>query len=273
MRIVGILALVGSVLFCQISFATDIQGFKLQPWKDCASDIPCEIIEPKDWSYGEIEFVSNALIKFRSGGLRHILNTIQSFGYNTIERSSFWYFLRFDFEKIFAHDRTSETSAVTIESEERGTIVLTDTFFNEPVKIDPISGENHQEIILLHELAHAYDLHRVFSTSQEFLNLSGFEIDNIVPTFKKITLKEIKDANLEFDELRSNKKFLEAHNMGREIGIKNGLPRLYSLSNPSEAFADIVAFIYFDKNAENYLSSELIEYIDRTVLKGARKLY
>lgn len=271
MRIVGILALGVSVIFSNISMAAD-HGFEMRPWQDCSNQKICDVIGPKNWTDSEKIFISNTLNKFNENGLKQFILEIQELGFKTFERSSHWYFFGMDPKNFFAVNQSDGTHAITFDN--TLSIVVMDEFFKSSVQIDYVSLANLKEITLLHELAHAFDFQGRFSNSPEFLELAGFVMDqssnfNIL-TFSRSTPEEIKSLMIKVTELNAQHQFEAAIQEERKHGMERGLPRFYSTGNPGEAFADIVAFIYFDKSAPEYMDPRLIEYIDLNVLKGAR---
>lgn len=100
-----------------------------------------------------------------------------------------------------------------------------------------------------------------------FKNFTG---ELYAPEYTAANKGELAMFNLGRNMLNTQNRKWEALKLEREFGMSKGLPRFYSTSNPAEAFADVVAFIYFDPNVKSYLSPEMIEYIDKNVLKGSR---
>lgn len=272
MKIVGILTLAaficGSVVLSSISYAQGwnnilSSGFKTEPWTDCASTVPCQYVGPKEWAPAESDFIQNTLVKFKLGGLSHILNTIHRLGFTSFKRTQKWYSLDLSNNLAFGQVKSNDyTYAITL-NEADTQIILMDVFFNDR-SADPITNVSLQEITLLHEIAHAYDYKNRFSDSAEFQKLAGFS-----PGFK-VPSDQVSKANKEFFRLRDLNEFDKANQFSRQFGMKHGVPRIYSMGNPHEAFADLVAYIYFDENAPQYLDARLIQYIDENVLKRAR---
>lgn len=283
MKIVGIFVLgsflLGNLLLTSVAHSSDMLNFltlnfKTQALQDCASDIPCALVEPKEWTQEEAEFLNATINKFKYGGLRDILFKIRSIGYFSFERTSYWFYRDMSPSTGFKPSKNESIHGIT-RNYDYYTIIFTDAFFNDALVTDPISNANRKEITLLHEISHALDYKGLFSKDPEFLQLAGFDYDDNGVTFvsTKATPKELYDINIVVDDMRTEKKSIEAEQSSRQFGMERGLPRVYSFSNSAEAFADIVSFIYFDPTASTYLDAKLIEYIDTNVLKGARSTF
>ena len=272
MRIVGILALVGSVLFCNNVFARGLGGilsrdFEMVPFNDC-HNAPCDTVQPKTWDPDEIRVIDNAILKFKFGGLNHVINFIKAAGFKQFQRASNWFLP--DLSKIgFAVSPTYFQMAVAIEGMYPA-LVFTDEFFKSELFVVGLENVPIQEITVLHEIMHAFDYKNRFSHSAEFLELTGFKASEFLglSTFK-VTEEELAKAQKKYHELKTTDQ-RRAQEFEREFSMDYGMPSLYSMKDPQEAFAEIATYIYFDATANQYLELSLIEYIDVHVLKGAR---
>lgn len=276
MRIVGILTLWALLVFANIANA-DVHGFKTIPWQDCTRESECKVLEPKEWATHELSFLDETLSEFKRDGLNSLIQKVISLNFS-LQRTAYWQYVGFAPEHpLGTYFRNEFVHAVTIRNSNKSLLVFSDRFFNSQLDVDHISNVDFKKITLLHELVHAYDSEAEnWSTSIEFRKLAGFshsqEAEFNQPIYVKATPEELDKVDRKIKELLGAGKELEAHNIDREFGMALGLPRYYSTTTPHEAFADIVTFIFFDKNAETYLSPELISFIDMWVLKGARAL-
>jgi hypothetical protein len=267
MRIVGILTLVGSVLFCNLAFASGLSflnlSFETRAWQICDQDIPCNIIQPKEWAPAESLLISDTVRKLKNGGLAPILIFLKDMGF-TFERTTYWYEQSFQFETFLEKTRNDHNLAVTVPK--AYVIAFTDSFFSYPVKLDERSNARIQELTVLHEMAHGFDYEGRFSESTEFLQLAGFD----ETTMKFLNSEELAATQAKIAEQYDKGLYSGAYDLDRNFGMAHGLPRAYSMSQPAEAFADLVSFIYFDSTAPEYINKKLIDYIDKNVLKGVR---
>lgn len=274
MKIVGILVrwtlLCGSIALSNISLA-DVHGFKTVPWQDCVRPKQCQAMQPKEWSTSELFFLSETLNEFKKNGLSHFLAKIQSNNILTLERATAWYsFGPNPFQPVYAPNNYIHAIAMP---DEHSSIVILDKFFSREVPNDPITGVDFIKITLLHELAHAFDSNGKLSSAKEFYEEAGFvnlDEDIYIPQLEPTRSSLAELARYQSSMMKKSNFFEEAEKFEREFGMKIGLPRLYSASNPAEAFADLVAYIYFDPKASGYISKKLLEYIDNNVLDGAR---
>lgn len=250
------------------SHAHAIQNFQFIEWQNCSEKIVCKTIKPKSWKASEITVLNNILDRFENGGLLNVIDSIQKAGYISFQR----------IQRGYATTQTAlGTKAVRADlgvwafatvNSQYPTIAITDKFFKSEM-IDPYSGVNIQEIYLLHEMAHAFDNHRKLSWDPEFLKLTKFDAKGFYAGISYDQYRKLRYEDVKLEISDNNPK--EAFKYQRETGMSLGLPRLYSMSLPDEAFADLVAFIYLDPNAPNYIDKKLIQYIDKNVLHGARR--
>jgi hypothetical protein len=157
-----------------------------------------------------------------------------------------------------------------VTDQTRGWIVFFDLFFNNPIKIDPITHTDLRSHTFLHELIHAYDKDHSISLNADFLRLAGFQTDTFHPDFIKNTMTEREAIIEDIIRHKQNQRELEAFTLEREYGMSYGLPRLYSMTSPHEALADLASHIFYDESHLRYIDPKLVEYVDAHILHSAR---
>lgn len=244
-----------------------LQKFQFIEWQDCSEKIVCKTIKPKKWKKSEVSTVLKILNRFEAGGLLHVLESIQGAGYISFQRIQRGYNITHTNSNVKSAQPDLGVWAFAVVGTPNLTIAITDKFFKSKM-VDPYSGASIQQIYLLHEIAHAFDHTLKLSWDPEFLRLIKFDSQGYYIGVSYEEFKKFHNQDALFEIIDNNPE--KALKYQREVGMSLGLPRLYSMSNPNEAFADLVAFIYLDSNASNYIDKKLIQYIDKNILKGFR---
>jgi hypothetical protein len=131
----------------------------------------CLVAGPKDWREEERRIVEDALQRLTSHELvRGILVRARENGYGGVRR--------------YASDTRREASGTHVTKFSPGFVLynsrvvgITDAFFVTADLRDPLSGYRFGDLILLHELIHAFD-DRKLSTGPEFTSLTGWVFRN-----------------------------------------------------------------------------------------------
>lgn len=262
------------ILVCQsfLAFANiagDNKGidFRLQNKPSCAGiELYCEVTEPKDWSAEEALFISTDLEKLKNNGLSSFLNRVLNNGISEISRVSYGFAL----DIYMDHPIKRATTPFAYTQKDPASITFTNLFFEYPVKEDPLTNVSLKSLTLLHELAHAYDIDNEISKSAYFLDKAGFDSTSIYHSeYMKVSPEELANVKEQMIKLNEQGKPVQAEYLQRTFAMNYGLPRVYSMTSPAEAFADLVAHIYYDKSASQYVDPTLYAFIKQKVLKGA----
>lgn len=144
-------------------------------------------------------------------------------------------------------------------------LIVTDRYLNYSLK-DPLGNFDRADLTMLHELAHAFDgADWQYSTSEEFLRLSGFTKDS--GTWKLSGLPQGLDDSLQqYADLLSKGNLHEAFSLSRNISAKFGLSSFAVIPFPWEYLAETTATVYFDPNASTYLNPEIVKWINKNIL-------
>lgn len=228
-------------------------GFHFTPGRPCEqmlfpTDL-CRSMHPKSWTRSEMLRMEALLAPLFEGTstLTHFFSRIQANGFNSILRYA-------------------SGSGSAWVSRKDNSINIADSLLNRVYPPDTTSGFNLQSQIVLHELAHAFD-HQGLAYSTEFLRLAGwtegpgrqYYIAGVQPS-------EIDAAVGRFVALIREGKMTEAYTVNRNFGLAHGFPTAYSMTTPSECFAEMVSHAFFDPLAGRYMSPELLSWLRANVL-------
>ena len=235
-------------------------SFDLLQGQSCSSSYQsfCDATEPKGWSVEEKQFIEDSIANLNNLGLTQFLNSVRANGFTKITRYGYGFTITPIATSMY--QRRAEIFAFT--NSVTHTISLTDYFFKNPISIDPISLRSPRDMTLLHELVHARDKDGVFSGSQEFLSLANFSGGD----FMGVSLEELNTIKEKIYDRNQISDYNGAYLIERNFGIAHGFPRLYSMTSPAEALADIAAFIVYDSTANTYIDPKLYDWVREKVL-------
>ena len=226
-----------------------------------------EVSEPKEWQASEISSLTKHLYEIRKQGLTIFFDQITEAGPIAFFRAKFGTRLVSDSDG--KPTSIPEPKLAALHYRLKNSIHFHDSYF------DPNAGkisfgdtltDRSEQIMLLHELAHAFD-HKSLqynSSNETFLKLSGWESSGKLKNVDEAEIQRVWDESVSL-----NKKGLttEAHNLAKNFAHAHGFPTLYAMMNPSETYAEMVSFISLAPDAPKYLNPELITWFKTNVLK------
>ena len=240
----------------------NVPGFALLPAAKCdeASDVAqCLVAGPKEWSADERHVIQETMRRVTAHELfRGILVAAHENGYTGLRRYST------DTKKDPTAGRVPKFSPGFVLYSSR-VIGITDAFFQTADMTDPISGYRFSDLILVHELIHAFD-DRKGSTDIGFTSVSGWVFRNNRWEYAH----PVSGYNGVFAEsltLYGRGRYGEAWTRDRTFAtsLTFPLPTIQSLAGPSESYADILAHLIVDSRATAYLNRDVVAWFEGNV--------
>ncbi|RME18159.1 MAG: hypothetical protein D6797_00995 [Bdellovibrio sp.] len=137
---------------------------------------------------------------------------------------------------------------------------VTDDFFKYMGHLDREKQVKVAKYIGLHELSHLYDYRMRFSfRDQQFLRATGWKWawflrrweNQYVPEEKRRALmKKVEEGEMSLRDL------------DRIVREQYGLPSFYSVTNPKETFAEVLAAYVLVPEAKDFLRPEIMDFLD-----------
>lgn len=243
-----------------------VSKFIFEPAMDCKtitgdSEARCAAMSPKDWNQDEIASITGYLNDFANAMPQFVSKVVVDGPLRLYRVNSF----------VDWNTRTQSYEARSTGSGEYVGgfgILLSDFGMNQPKSVDTLLGFSRVSLLLLHELAHAFEFERAqfASESPEFLHAAGWEFANGYK-LKNLDSDETAMAEAAYNNALAAGNIATAVQIQKDFGRKFGLPTLYATSRPSECFAEVVAWIFHDKTALSYLKPELVRYMREYVTK------
>jgi len=227
-------------------------GLSFSPGRPCGQRLfpeeLCRTMRPKRWLPNEIAAVRGLLAPlFEPGtGLPGFIGRVRANGFGPILRYS------------------SGSGSAWVSHKDHS-IDVADSLLDREYPPDTSSGFDLRKQILLHELAHAFDI-RELVYSEEFLGLAGWREENGAYVLPGVDGAELRATVARFIRLIGEGKMLEAYRLNRDYGLAHGFPTAYAMTSPSECFAELASHIFYDPTAERYLNAELVRWFRRRVL-------
>lgn len=260
------------VLACLVAIASAAiePGFALLPAAKCNDAVDgrqCAVAGPKEWSSDERRAMEDTMRRLIANELvRGILVSVQENGYNGFSR----YATSTKLDPKFGQVAMFSPGFVVHVSK---TIGITDAFFQTESVRDPISDYRYGDVILIHELVHAFDDRRR-SADAQFRSVTGWMSKNdrwhYSNPVDRVEYHQVFADTLTF---YSQGRHSDAWQRDRAFATSMAfpLPTIQSLVNPEESFADILAHLIVDPKASTYLKSEVIDWFAATVFPVLRE--
>jgi hypothetical protein len=242
----------------------DHTGFSLLPAAKCdeAYDVQqCLVARPKEWSTDERGAIQDSIGRLTAHALvQGLLVGARENGYDGLRR----------FASDTRHDPTHgpvpkfSPAFVLYRSKVIG---ITDAFFQTRNVRDPISDYPFGDLILVHELVHAFDDRRV-STELGFPSVTGWVFRNNRWEYANpVGFSAYNGVYAETLTLYARGRYAEAWTRDRSFATSMTfpLPTIQSLASPGEAFADILAHLIVDGKATTYLKPDVVRWFESNV--------
>jgi hypothetical protein len=221
----------------------------------------CEVARPKTWADDDQRAVAEALERIGSGELgRGVIAGALRHGYRGLSRYTT------DTRKHPANGDIAKFGPGFVLFTPK-IIGITDAFFEMADLIDPISGYRVGDVVLLHELAHAYD-DRKLSTRTDFTKLTGWRLQGERWEYEnRVSISEYNGIFAETLTLYARGRVADAWSRDRRFATRLpfALPTSQSLAAPTETFADVLAHLILDPNATTYLNAEVVAWFKKEV--------
>ena len=227
----------------------------------------CLSAGPKDWSDEERRVMRLTLDRLMTNELvRGIVAGAADNGYHGLQR----------YKTDTQPDATGAPSVkfgpgfVLYQSKVIG---ITDAFFALAEVRDGLGGHRVGDVVLVHELIHAFDDRRR-SITPEFTALSGWAFDGGRWQYKnRVNFSAYQGVFAETLTLYARGRYEEAWTRDRAFAttLHFPLPRIQSLVTPAESFADILAHLIVDPSARTYLRPAVAEWFERRIYPTLRE--
>jgi hypothetical protein len=263
------LASATETLIGQTATVPDIPAFSLLPAANCgeAGDVRrCEVAQPKEWTADERLSMQAAIRRLATDPLvRGLVVGAQDNGYRGLRR--------------YANDTQDSTTGVVpafnpgFVSYSLKVIGITDAFFQTEHVRDPISDYRFGDLVLIHELVHAYD-NRDGSSKREFTAATGWvsKDDRWLYT-NRVDYSTYLGVYADTLTLYATGRYGEARQRDRSFAtsMKVPLPTIQGLASPDETFADILAHLILDSRAATYLEPQVVRWFEANVFPALRE--
>lgn len=256
------------VLALLMAFATAPKLALLPPAK-CAEAIDrprCEAARPKPWTDSERDVMRPAIERLESNpSSRAVMQRAIENGYAGLQR--------------YASDSQPDATGTAVAKFGPGfvlyrakTIGITDAFFQMADLRDPRSGYRVADLVLLHELAHAFD-DRMLSTDPVFTSVTGWKLEGGRWQYtNRVSISEYNGvyAQTVTSYARGDHADAWARDRAFATSLPFPLPRIQALATPGETFADVLAHLILDPDARKYLDPRVVQWFDKHVFSGLR---
>jgi len=243
-----------------------VAGFALRPGLDCstgwAGDDWCETTQPKPWKTYGLVLIGRLLTRLEAD-LPNFVRTVKANGFTSLYR--YTHGTRRDPDG--SHTRVLDLGGWVSYMDR--TINITDLLVDRMPAQYIRPDFDLRQAAILHELAHAYA--GAGSVPEEFLDMTGWARDGAGSWV--MDEQGMRESEL---KLKHAGEKAESWPQLRDPGVvglpgpdpdqKRRFPTLYSMESPAECFAEIVAYVYFDRDVSDYLDARIIRWIRTNVL-------
>jgi hypothetical protein len=258
-------AFAGQTFLCSCGAASAAApGLSLLPAANCdAAHDPrhCQVAGPKEWSADERPIVEETLGRLTAHELvQGIIVGAQENGFNGLRR--------------YLTDARVDPRAGWVPKFSPGFILytarvigITDAFFQTTDMRDPMSGYRFGDVMLLHELVHAFD-DRTRSTDLGFTSRTGWVFtSNRWEYTNRVDLAEYHGVLAHALTSYAQGRYLDAWTRDRSFATSLAfpLPAIQSLATPGESFADILAHLILDPRARTYLKPDVVAWFETAI--------
>ena len=233
---------------------------------DAADVDQCKAARPKEWTADEIQAIRSTLQRLQrhelvpgilAGALANGYRGLQRYGTDTQRDADGSYETKFG------------PGFVLFDA---NVIGITDAFFDLAEVRDPIGGYRVGDLVLLHELIHAFDDRRQSHLS-DFVALTGWTRENGRWQYKnRVSLSGYNGIYADTLTMYARGRYEEAWARDRRFAtaLAVPVPRIQSLVDPGESFADILSHLILDPTARDYLPAPVVAWVEGVVFPGLR---
>jgi hypothetical protein len=227
----------------------------------------CHVAAPKEWSAAERQLVADTMRRLTANELvRGLLVGAQENGYDGLRRYST------DTRHDPTYGRVPKFSPAFVLFRSK-IIGITDAFFQTADMHDPISGYRFGDLIVIHELVHAYD-DRNAALDLGFTSLTGWVFKNGRWVYgNPVSISGYNGVFAETLTLYGRGRHAEAWARDRSFATAMAfpLPTIQSLATPGESYADILAHLIVDNKAASYLNQDVVAWFETKVFPALRE--
>jgi hypothetical protein len=226
----------------------------------------CQVAGPKAWTADERRVIEDAMARLTGSELfRGVLVGARDNGYTGLRR----YLTATMRDPTHGRIAMFSPGFVLYGSKDIG---ITDAFFQTESVRDPISEYRYGDLILVHELVHAFDDRRG-STEPGFTSVSGWVFKNERWAYvNPVDLPAYRGVFADTLTLYARGRYGDAWTRDRSFAttMTFPLPTIQSLVSPGESFADILAHLIVDARATSYLKPQIVDWFETHVFPALR---
>jgi len=119
--------------------------------------------------------------------------------------------------------------------------------------------------VILHELAHVFDLSGGFSSRDSFLDLLKWSYNDGAWSPAGVSGRYIKKSFSLVLKTVKNEGLEKGYVLDRKLGQEHGYPTLYAMTSFQESFAELLAYSILDPHAYKYMSKGFVSYFQSLV--------
>lgn len=228
----------------------------------------CTAADFKEWSDTDKNEVKGWIDSLPKEKLASFFNQIKEHGilkFHRVNHSTVWRPNHRERRVEFSRDVSSK--AIVWVSPVTKVIGFTDGFFKNNNVKDPYTGLDRKQLVILHELAHVFDLSGDYSSQDSFLDLLKWSYKDGAWSPKGVSSYYIKDSFSLILETVKNEGLEKGYALDRKFGLEHGYPTLYAMTSFQESFAELLAYSILDPYAGEYMSKGVVSYFERLVTK------
>lgn len=236
------------------------------PCEEAADRARCAVASPKPWSEDERRSIGDALQRIAGQELvRGIIVGALDNGYEGLRRYAT------DTEPAPGSGWEPKFSPGFVLYGARE-VAVTDAYFLTADMTDAKSAYRFGDLILIHELAHAFD-DRARSIDEGFTSLVGWTFkDGAWAYARRVGWSQYHGVLADTLTLYGRGRYRDAWTRDRAFAtsLAYPLPTIQSLVNPAESFADMLAHLMLDSTARSYLDARVVAWFEQQVFPGLR---
>jgi hypothetical protein len=233
---------------------------------DASDSARCRTAQPRDWTAADRRVVQDALDRLAQHPLAAaLLAGARANGYRGLQR--------------YASDVQANAAGEYVTKFGPGFVLyvpkiigITDAFFELAELRDARGGYRVGDLVLLHEIVHAYDDRQV-SSAADFTSHHGWHQEDGAWQYRhRVNLSEYHGVYARTLTLYAQGRYADAWDADRAFATSLAvpLPRMQALASPAETFADVLSHLVLDPTAREYLAPATLAWFDRHIERQLR---
>ena len=241
-------------------------AFSFEDNFECNDSFPhhsfCTAVGFKPWSEvekNEIKYLIDSLPVAKLENFFKVIHEKGTVKFHRVNHSSTW--VPNNKERRVEFVRDHRQAAIWVNPVTK-VVGFSNSFFNKEQVVDSYTGVDRKKFVILHELAHVFDLAWAYSSHKAFLDILNWSYREGAWSPLGHSALKIKTHFSEILKISKNESLQKAYAMDRRLGRSYGYPSLYSMLSVQESFAELLAYSVLDPSADEYLSLEILNYFE-----------